>query len=127
MKTKFLILIIISTLMGFSEKPSQSEYSYLLTITSVDDEEHSFNLKITSTDLTKTAAEKIMFENQITPFEQKLEPGEHIIVVDHIGDKGFIISKVVGILNGETMGLAATDDSGARLKAGPGGRCSIDQ
>ena len=119
MKTKFLILIFISALMGFSEKSSESEYSYLLTI--------SFKLKITSTDLTKTGAVTLMLEDQITPFERKLEPGEHIIVVDHIGEEGFIKSKVVGILNGETMGSASTDDSGATLKAGPGGRYSSEQ
>ena len=127
MKTKFLILIFISALMGFSEKSSESEYSYLLTITSMDNAEHSFNLKITSTGLTKTATDNIILKNQITPFEQKLEPGEHIIVVDHIGEEGFIKSKVVGILNGETMGSASTDDSGATLKAGPGGRYSAEQ
>ena len=127
MKTKFLILIFILALMGFSEKSSKSDYSYLLTITSVDNAEHSFNLTITSKDLTQKAALKTKFEDQITPFERKLKPGEHIIVVDHIGEKGFIKSKVVGILNGETMGSASTDDSGTMLKAGPGGRYSVDQ
>jgi len=105
----------------------KSEYSYLLTITSIDIVERSFNLKISSTDLTKTAAVKIMLENQITPFERKLEPGEHIIVVDHIAEEGFIKSKVIGILNGETMGSASTDDSGVPLKAGPSGRYSAGE
>jgi hypothetical protein len=127
MKTKFLILIFISALMGFSEKSTEQEYSYLLTITSTDNEEHSFYLKITGTDLAKTATARIILEDQITPFEQKLEPGEHIIVVDHLGDEGFIISKVAGILNGQTMGSASTDDSGATLKAGPGGHFSVNQ
>ena len=113
--------------MGFSEKSSDSKYSYLLIITSMDNAEHSFNLKITSTDLTKTAAVNVTLENQITPFERKLEPGEHSIVVDHIGEEGFIKSKVVGILNGKTMGSASTDDSGMTLRAGPGGRYSVDQ
>ena len=127
MKTKFIILIFISALMGFTEKSSEQEYSYHLTITSTNDEEHGFNLEITSSDLTETAPVKIMLENQMTPFEQKLEPREHTIVVNHIGKKGFIKSKVVGILNGKTMGSASTDDSGATLRAGPGGRYSVDQ
>ena len=113
--------------MGFAENSSEQEYSYLLTITSMDDEEHSFNLEITSTDVTKTIADRTKLENQITPFERKLEPGEHTIVVDHIDEKGFIKSKVVGILNGKTMGSASTDDSGAVLKAGPRGRYSVNQ
>ena len=81
--------------MGFTEKSSEQEYSYLLTITSINDQEHGFNLEITSS----TAAVRIMLENQMTPFERKLEPGEHSIVVDHIGEKGFIKSKVVEIVN----------------------------
>lgn len=127
MKTKFLFLILITTLMGFSEKSSDSDYSYLLTITSMDNAEHTFDLKIASTDLTKTAAVNVTLENQTTPFERQLEPGEHVIVVDHIGEVGLIKSKVVGILNGKTMGSATSDDSGATLKAGPGGRYSFEQ
>ena len=113
--------------MGFTEKSSEQEYSYLLTITSINDEEQGFNLEITSSAVTETAPVRIILENQMTPFERRLEPGEHSIIVDHIGEKGFIKSKVVGILNVETMGSAATDDSGATLKAGPGGRYSVDQ
>ncbi len=113
--------------MGFTEKAHEQEYSYLLTITSMNTKAHSFNLEITSTVDTKTAAVRIMLENQTAPFERKLEPGEHSIVVGHIGEKGFIKSKVIGILNGETMGSASTDDSGALLKAGPDGRSSVNQ
>ena len=127
MKTKIIILFTISVLMGFSEKSSESEYSYLLTVTSVNDQEHRFNIEITSTDITETAAVKTSLENQLTPFEQKLPPGEHIIVVTHIGETGFINTKVVGILNDKTMGSASTDDSGMLLRAGPGGRYSVDQ
>ena len=127
MKTKIVILFAISVLMGFSNRSSESEYSYLLTITSVNDQEHRFNIQITSTDITETVAGKTSLENQITPFEQKLPPGKHIIVVTHIGETGFIITKVAGILNDKTMGSASTDDSGITLRAGPGGRYSVDQ
>lgn len=124
MKTKFLILISIFALMGFSEKSSESEYSYLLTITSIDNASHSFNLKITSTDQAKKEIIKIILENQTTPFERKLAPGEHIIVVDHIGEEGLIKSKVLGVLDGKTMGSAETDESGSPLQAGPDGQYS---
>lgn len=128
MKTKFIILILISALMGFSEKPSEKEYSYLLTVTSIsmNNEERRFNLEITSTDISSEPV-IINLKNQITPFERKLKPGEHSIVVYHIGEKGFINSQVVGILNGKTMGSASTDNSGTILNSGPGGRYSAGQ
>jgi hypothetical protein len=127
MKTKIVIFFAISILMGFSERSSESEYSYVLTVTSVNDQEHRFNIEITSTDISETAAVKTSLENQLTPLEQKLPPGEHIIVVTHIGETGFINTKVVGILNDKTMGSASTDDSGMTLRAGPGGRYSVEQ
>lgn len=127
MKAKLIILLLIPTLIGFTEKSSEQQYTYLLTVNSTNDQEHFFNIEITSTEKNKTATEKTSLKDQTTPFERTLPPGEHSIIVTHIGEKGFIVSKVTGILNGKTAGSAATDDSGMIIKAGPGGRYSVKQ
>ena len=127
MKAKFILLLLIPALIGFSEKSSEQQYTYLLTVSSTDGQEHGFNMVITSKEINQTEAVKTSLENQTTPFERNLPPGEHTIIVTHIGEKGFINTHVVGILNNTRRGGASSDDSGAILQAGPGGRYAVDQ
>lgn len=122
MKTKLLIILCISTLLGFTQITEEQEYTYLLTITSLDNVEHSFDLKISSIDNTKNKVE-IELKNQTTPFEKKLEKGQHAVLVNHSAKKGSVQTKIVGIVNGKTKGYISTDESsGETLTVGPGGR-----
>lgn len=125
MKTPFFIAIavmLIST--GFISSIPEQDYTYHLTIISIDEEEQKFDLEITSKSAPSSEKVKTVFSNLTTPFERNLESGEHVIVVEHIGEQGGIKSKVVGILGVEHMGSASSDDKRTILQAGPGGRYS---
>lgn len=125
MKTPILIVLILMLISaGFISMAPAQDYTYQLTITSINDEEQNFDLEISSKSVSSSEPVKIVLLNQITPFERNLETGEHVIIVEHLGEQGGILSKVVGIQGGETKGSASSDDKRTFLKAGPGGRYS---
>lgn len=121
---KVLAIMLIST--GFINITPE-QYTYQLTITSINDEEQNFDVEITSKSVLSTEPVKIVLLNQITPFERNLESGEHVIIVEHLGEQGGIKSKIVGIQDGENKGSASSDDKRTILKAGPGGHYSANQ
>jgi len=128
MKTRILTsLIFIFVFTGFMNIAPEQEHTYQLTITSVNEEQHKFNVEISSKKGSSSESTKVVLTDQITPFEKVLEVGEHIIIVEHLGEKGHIITKIMTILNGKTTGGVTSDDSMAILKAGPDGRCSVNQ
>lgn len=125
MKTPiFIVLFIVLLSTGFIGGITEQDYVYHLTIRSINKEEQKFDLEITSKSASSSEEVKTVLSNQTTPFERNLESGEHVIVVEHIGEQGAIISKVVGILGVKHMGAAASEDKVTILRAGPGGRYS---
>ncbi len=125
MKTRTFIGIVFAILLstGFTDLASGQEYTYLLTVTSLSEEEQTFDLEIRSKIGSSSDPISIVLSNQTTPFERILETGEHVVIVDQEEDGG-VVSKVTGIVGLEHRGFAASDDRKTYLTAGPGGRYS---
>lgn len=125
MKTTIPIVpILMFIFTGFTGIIPKQDYTYQLTITSLNEEEQNFDVEISSKLVSSSEPVKIVLLNQITPFERALESGVHVIIVEHLGKQGGIQSKVMGIQGVVTKGSASSYDKRAILKAGPGGRYS---
>jgi hypothetical protein len=128
MKTPTLfgfIFILLST--GFTNVATGQEYTYRLTVTSLSEEEQSFNVEISSKIGSSAEPITMVLSDQTTPFERILETGEHVVIVEHQEEQGLVESKITGIVDGETKGSASADYRHTILKAGPGGRYSASQ
>ena len=124
MKTRtFNGLLFIILFAGFAKMAIAQEYTYLLTVTSLSEEEQNFSVEINSKIKTSSEPKTIVLSNQTTPFERILEAGEHAVLVEQ-KEQGLVESKITGIVGGETKGSASSDDKKTTLKAGPGGRYS---
>ncbi len=125
MKTPISILLFLMLVsLGLTSMAPEQDYTYQLTTTSINGEEQSCNVEISSKSEFSTEPVKGVLLNQIMPFERNLESGEHVIIVQDLGKQGGIESKIVGILGGKTQGSAWSDDRRTILKIGPGGRYS---
>ncbi len=68
----------MSILLGFTGMAPEQDYTYQLTITSVNGEEQSFDVEISSKLGFSTEPVKVVLLNQITPFERNLESDEYV-------------------------------------------------
>lgn len=83
-----------------------------------------FDLEISSKIGSSSKPNTIVLSAQTTPFMRILAAGEDVMIIEHLGGEGRLVSKVTGFINGEAGGSALGDDRKTILKAGPGGRYS---
>lgn len=96
-----------------------------MQVDSPSEQEQFFDLEISSSIGSSSKPITIVLSAQTTPFMRILEAGEHVMIIEHLGGEGRLVSKVTGFVKGEVMGSALGDDRKTILRAGPGGRYSV--
>ncbi len=126
MNTKLITLLICISIaaMGFiSPTHKNDEYTYKLTVVSLNNQTQNFDLTIK-----KHNAKEIVLKDLKTPYEKELGVGTYDIIVDKGVADASIEANVAGILNKKKWTWAVysnKDHKMIKLQAGPEGQTGV--
>ncbi|MEO0338727.1 MAG: hypothetical protein AAF242_05890 [Bacteroidota bacterium] len=123
--SKFTFLLVLVPLLyqpkSTTATENQDVYTYRLTITSLSEQEEIFDLTIKSAATLDDEPEVQEWKDLKTPYVEDLPTGVHTVIVT-AADKGIVMSKLNGVVDGEEKGFVSSSKKKATLNAGPGGQ-----
>ncbi|WP_160114536.1 hypothetical protein [Aquimarina sp. AU474] len=118
-----LLLLVIITMSFTTQNNNDDKYTYVLTVTSLNDQTQNFDLILKSPN-----KKDVIFKDLKTPFEKKLGVGTYDIIVDKGIADGSIEANVAGVLKEKKWTWAVysnKDHKMIKLQAGPEGQTGV--
>ncbi len=122
--SKFIFLFLVFPVLFLpktSPNEQQEDYTYLLTVKSLSEQEIPFDLTIKSAAKLGEEPEIQEWKQLKTPYTKELPTGVHTVVVTS-SKMGTVMSKLNGVVEGKEKGSVSSSKQKAILNAGPGGQ-----